>query len=101
MSVASSEIQSVMSPPLHKSAIVLGPVVHAVLRLVLGVDSGVHAEKVAHWAERTAEIGGVGQSSLRFVHQRPYEDLYAYVDQMPPNTKPAYDMSLAPKQAAE
>jgi hypothetical protein len=23
------------------------------------VDSGVHAEKVANWAERTAEIGGV------------------------------------------
>ncbi len=30
-----------------------------------------------------------------------YVDLYAYVDQMPPNTEPAYDMSLAPKQADE
>ena len=30
-----------------------------------------------------------------------YEDLYAYVDRMPPNAEPAYDMSLAPEQSAE
>jgi len=30
-----------------------------------------------------------------------YEDLYAYVDQMPSNTGPAYDMALAPADVVE
>jgi hypothetical protein len=33
---------------LHERPLVFGPIVDSVFRLVLGMDSGVHADKVAH-----------------------------------------------------
>jgi hypothetical protein len=35
---------------LHECPVVFGPIVDSIFRLVVGMDSGVHAEKVAHSA---------------------------------------------------
>ncbi len=52
----------------HQCAIVGGPVLDPVLRLVLGMDSRLHAEIVAHRAPTGPEP--LIASSLRFMHQR-------------------------------